>query len=356
MATIEKLRGGRRLVCLCNFDRAEEPVLNTVNAQFQEDVKEPLYRVLRETLKRGDKLDLFLYTRGGKTNAVWPIVSLLREFDCDFAVLVPFRAHSSGTLLSLGAREILMGTLAELSPIDPTTANQFNPRDPNNSSAVLGIGVEDLIAYRAFWEETTKKVGDGDTPISMEPFLARLLDIHPLALGNAHRVYQQIRELAKMLLKMHYGTGENVGRLVERLTTEFYSHHHMIGRMEAQDILGKDHVKEPGLRLDRAMDKLLRKYEDDFDLRSPFYLTRYMGDDAEKQARFVAGAVESTRWGYLYETRVHFRQYIAPPSGIQIQIQPGEQTPLVPGLPRKVDSHILSRGWVRNKKPLGVTV
>ena len=56
---------------------------------------------------------------------MWPIVSLIREFDKDFEVLVPYRCHSSGTLTALGAKRIVMDQLSELSPIDPSTGNQF---------------------------------------------------------------------------------------------------------------------------------------------------------------------------------------------------------------------------------------
>ena len=47
--------------------------------------RESLFRVLRESTKPGEPLDLILYTRGD-TNAVWPVVGLLREYDEDFEV------------------------------------------------------------------------------------------------------------------------------------------------------------------------------------------------------------------------------------------------------------------------------
>lgn len=104
---VEELRG-RRLICLCNFDRQEEPLNLGLSTQFAAELKEPLFRVLKETAEVGKGIDLLLYTRGGDTNAVWPVVCLLREFDGDFEVLVPFRCHSSGTLVALGAKKIWM--------------------------------------------------------------------------------------------------------------------------------------------------------------------------------------------------------------------------------------------------------
>ena len=199
MQKVEKLRGKRRLVAICNFDRASDPSsLPGLSIQFQEDMKEPLFRVLKETLKGAGELDVFLYTRGGATNAVWPIVSLIREFDPDFEVLIPYRAHSSGTMLALAARKMVMTNLSELSPIDPTTANQFNPRDAVNTQAMLGIAVEDVTAYQEFWKGVIDfKRDDGVSAdnkfATFHSHMNRLAtEIHPLALGNVHRSYRQL--------------------------------------------------------------------------------------------------------------------------------------------------------------------
>ena len=45
----------------------------------------------------------------------------------------------------MAAKRIVMTRLAELSPIDPTTGNQFNPVDGKGNR--LGISVEDVRAY-----------------------------------------------------------------------------------------------------------------------------------------------------------------------------------------------------------------
>jgi ClpP class serine protease len=60
---------------------------------------------------------------------------------------VPYKAHSAGTMIALGADEIVMSDLSEISPIDPSTANVFNPSDPTNLQNKIPISVEDVIAY-----------------------------------------------------------------------------------------------------------------------------------------------------------------------------------------------------------------
>lgn len=56
------------------------------------------------------KLDLFIYSRGGASDVPWTLVSMFREY-ChkgSFSVLIPYRAHSAATVISLGADETLM--------------------------------------------------------------------------------------------------------------------------------------------------------------------------------------------------------------------------------------------------------
>ena len=66
-----------------------------------------------------NKISLVLYTRGGDTSAARNIVNLLRMY-CDILqVIVPHKAHSSGTIISLGANEVVMTKQATLGPIDP---------------------------------------------------------------------------------------------------------------------------------------------------------------------------------------------------------------------------------------------
>ncbi|MGO8813248.1 MAG: SDH family Clp fold serine proteinase [Terriglobia bacterium] len=359
MKRVEGLRRGRALLCFFNFDRESNLPASCVQMNFAPDAKEVLFRVLKETFQEEKGVDLCLYTRGGDTNAVWPIINLLREFDPDFNVLVPFRCHSAGTLLAIGAKQIIMTPLGELSPIDPSTGNQFNPQDPNNPQKSLGISVEDVQQYKNFVSdqlgtgEENEKVIDKETA---SQFLKRLAElVHPLALGNVHRVHLQIKQLAKNLLKMHSSQDQDLDATIKALTTRFYSHLHMINRVEAQDILTDNKVQFANERLTKALDDLLRKYEDDFELRKPFFMNAHLGKDPTKPARFIAGAIESSACSYLYETCATLSQQSAIPPNVQVQVPHGQAMPLMPGFPRQYSVDVISRAWIRNKDPKGVT-
>jgi hypothetical protein len=352
---IEALRDGRKLVAFLNLDRPSDPQIPGITTQFHAEVKEPLFRVLKESVPDGRKVDLYLYTRGGDVNSVWPIVSLLREFDPDFEVLVPFRCHSGGTLAALGARRIVLGPLSELSPVDPSTGNQFNPVDPSNVNARLGISVEDVRSYREF---VISQLGLEENAASgaLAPFIDKLVsNVHPLALGNVQRVHQQIKKLAAALLDLHPINGRDTSLIVDNLTTQFFSHLHMINRNEALKILGGEQVKFASRDLANAMDQLLQRYKDDFAVHTPFRLGAHLGDKLEEEVRFVGGVVESRSWSYLFATKARIRQQSKLPPNVQVQIPAGQPMPLIPGLPREYQWQINDQRWEHNLEPKGVT-
>jgi Serine dehydrogenase proteinase len=366
---IEGIRGNRALVCYFNFDRTVSPPTSSslgLTTLFHAEAKEALFRVLKDSGVEKRGVDLCLYTRGGDTNAVWPIVSLIREFDPDFQVLVPFRCHSSGTLVALGAKHIFMGPISELSPIDPSTGNQFNPLDPTDKSttARLPISVEDVQAYRSFIQESLHPGHDPDKDqkghekcAEFAAFLQKLVsDVHPLALGNVHRVHQQIKKLGKSLLNLHSIEKRDVGKIVEELATRFYSHLHMISRHEALEILGPEQIKFASDELAGALDEVLRAYEDQFQLRRTFFLGQHMGDEPEKTERFIGGAIESRNRSYLFETKAKITQNSKLPSNVQLQLPTGQRLPIIPGLPREYNLELTSQGWIHNKEPKGVTL
>ena len=78
-----------------------------------------------------DKISLYLYTRGGDTAAAWNIINLLRQYCDTLQVVIPHKAHSAGTLISIGANSIIMTKQATLGPIDPSVNTPLNPPIPN---------------------------------------------------------------------------------------------------------------------------------------------------------------------------------------------------------------------------------
>lgn len=311
---------------------------------------EPAFQLqeLVRTIGKVKRLDLFLYTRGGSTDAVWPLINLLRAYSEHLTVIVPFRAHSAGTLICLGADEIIMSEAAELSPIDPTTGNQFNPSDPSNPQSKFGISVEDVAAY---FELSSKRAEIAAENLKLEVFRELTKHVHPLALGNVQRVYNQIRFLARNLLSLHLdvnGNKEKIDGIIKSLTEEFYSHVHSINRREASALMG-DWVRGPKEEEEPVISALFSQYVNDLELNNKFQTPEYMGDAPERSLDVVGGFLETKEKSFKYETSMKIFQRSNLPPGVQIQIPPGSIMPILPGFSRSFDSSILHMAWMLNE-------
>lgn len=81
------------------------------------DDAETVLRAIRKA--RGKPIDLVLHTPGGMYHASLQIARALRHHDARTRVFVPHMAMSGGTLIALGADEIVMDPDAVMGPVDP---------------------------------------------------------------------------------------------------------------------------------------------------------------------------------------------------------------------------------------------
>lgn len=223
----------------------------------------------RITTAKVARIDLVLHSNGGDGVVPWRIVSLLRESCESLGVLVPHRAFSAATLTALGADEIVMHPLAMLGPIDPTTTNAFNPRDPINPQALLGISVEDVAAYVALVKED---VGITHEDELVQAFNILASQVHPLALGNVKRTSQQSRMMARKLLALHMDRAvdeHKIEQIVEALSSRLYYHGHPINRKEAKDDLGLK-VADCPPEVEDTLWRLYLEYEREMEMLEPY--------------------------------------------------------------------------------------
>ncbi|MCL6560217.1 MAG: hypothetical protein K6U74_15770 [Firmicutes bacterium] len=279
---ISELRGSA-VLCYITGDR------ENVNTRIAPDVTQVFYRHL-EMIGECRQIDLFLYTRGGDVLTPWRLVHLIREYTPRFAVLVPFRCYSAGTLLCLGADEIVMGKMGELGPIDPSVVNAFNPQDPNNPAARIPVNIEDVYSYLALAGE---KAGVCSNDQQVKAFTLLAERIHPLALGNVHRNYMLIRSLAKKLLAMHQQPLREgrIEHIVDNLTEKLYAHNHMISRREAAEeislaVIFPDKVLEP------LIWALYQDYAEELALADPFNPAEQLRG-VRSEFEVISGYVES---------------------------------------------------------------
>ncbi|MBI4689487.1 MAG: hypothetical protein HY754_04350 [Nitrospirae bacterium] len=216
-----------------------------------------------------NKIDLFIFSTGGDTILPWRLVSLIREYCRNFGVLIPYKAHSAATLIALGADEIMMGTLGELSPIDPSIGTPFNPPHPDvPNEPKIEIGVEDVFGYINLAKEKLGITEQANIVKILEKLVER---IHPLAIGGVYRTHALIRLLAAKLLKLHMkqkNEAQAIQQIVDDLAEKLYFHGYLIGRVEAENLGLK--AKKPSTKLEQLMWELYLVYADEMGLGKPF--------------------------------------------------------------------------------------
>ena len=331
---IEGLRSSRVITYLTS-DRQ-----GPVNARIAMDVVPVVSKQLR-AMGKVQNIDLFLYSAGGDTMVPWRLVSMIREYCEKFSVLVPYKAHSAATMISLGADEIVMSDLSEISPIDPSTANVFNPQDPQNPQNKITISVEDVMAYFDLAKNKFGIKNDAELAAIFNKFVESNPQIHPLALGNVNRTHNLIRMLAKRLLKSHRSPmrEEEIEKVVDYFTEKLYSHQYFIGRKEAKEDLGVKSVVSADADLAKAMTDLYEEYAKEMELGAIWNPENELGINAMQNRKdYKIAYIESTHASNRFELSVEYRKQ---------QMNMIQQTPQGPiQVPQEqVGWRIVGQGW-----------
>jgi hypothetical protein len=292
-----------------------------IGAMIAEDAVRSLYEHLL-SVGQSTKMDLLLYSRGGDVSVPWRIVSMFREFCDDLSVLVPYKAHSAATLVSLGADRIIMGKKAELSPIDPTLRKM-------TIGEITGppqeISVEDVNSYISFIRERAN-INDQSALAQMVSILAN--NLAPLTLGSVNRQNSHIRLVARKLLTSRKEKLDEakINSVIDTLTEKIYSHGHAIGRKEAQEI-GLP-IEIPEESLESTVWNLYLKYEDFLKLAEPLDpLVVLSGKEEEHLEEIPIAIIESENKTHVFTTRIDFKRRRQVPSNPQINLNLGLNLP-----------------------------
>lgn len=187
-----------------------------------------LYECL-QAMEPGQQLDLVLHTVGGDVNASRKIALLLRTFASHVTILVPYKARSAGTLLCLGADEILMGPLGELGPIDP----QIMSTTSLNSGGPQAISSRDIQAFKQM-AETWFELRQNDHRMQVFKLLSE--HIFPTSLSAFYRAEQQVRQIAAELLQFHLPGSREQERhaIIDHLVNDYHTHDYALSCAEVQ--------------------------------------------------------------------------------------------------------------------------
>ena len=275
-----------------SFITSDRRGMETVIAQ---DCIDPFVDLL-EKIGPTKKISLILHTNGGNTLAAWRLVNLIRIFCDELEVLIPLKALSAGTLISIGADRVVMTKQAALGPIDPSVNNPLNPQAIiSGQSKQVPVSVESVRGYLDVAREELQIQGEQ----ALSSVLINLTNhIHPLVLGEIFRTQAQIRFLAEKLLPRQVEDKEKIKSIIEFLCADSGSHDYTINRREAAEL---------GLNIEKPSDEfygLLRKihlnYAKELELLEPYAAQSVLGNSAIDELvpySTTRGLVEGTTGG-----------------------------------------------------------
>jgi len=122
----------------------KEIIRNRKNPVLLLDLKEirkPDLLIIHDLIckKNFESLDVILQTPGGDIDAAFLIIKVLRKKAKQVNIIVPLYAKSAGTLMCLGADQILLTELSELGPLDTQIFEQQEGGQSGYTSALNGF-------------------------------------------------------------------------------------------------------------------------------------------------------------------------------------------------------------------------
>jgi hypothetical protein len=223
LATIEKARGSTVIAYMLHD-----------SAVIADDALPQLYDKLH-AIGKSERIDLILYTRGGVTEVCWRLLNLLREYCGHLGIIVGTRVQGAGTLLALGADEIVMGPLSEIGGIEALRKHPLLPRD--DTGQPLPVTLSEIKGLMRF---LSTEDGDADAASHLpgpDLLSALLQQIHPLAIANLQQADTLAREVSRRALglHMHPENASNIEALVDLFNGGFHSPMYTAGRNELQE-------------------------------------------------------------------------------------------------------------------------
>lgn len=287
---------------------------------FQTQMGQDVYDMFVDQLEaigKVQRISLYLYSRGGDTNTAWSLCNLIRSYCDEFIVIIPSRAHSAATLLSLGADKIYMTKQATLSPIDPSVNTHLNPINASNKEQIP-ISVESIKGFIQLAKDELGIIGSEE---SAEVLKVLAKEIHPLVLGDVFRARSHIRMLARKLLEIHFkGNTEAIEKITNFLCSDSWNHNYTINRREAQVSLGLNIVK-PNDELYSIIKTIYDDISVEMELRKHFNPAEILGNDEQAFYESKRAILESLTFGqYTFLTKGRIAKVVLD-DGKRIQIQ-----------------------------------
>ena len=237
-----------------------------VNAGISRQLDATLAELSRKRRRRTNVL-LIMVTEGGDADAGYKIARCLQEKYKSFSFLVSGYCKSAGTLVALGANEIIVADMGELGPLDVQMSKPDELMQLQSGlTATAALEALDQSAYSSFerfFLTTIEKGGGGistrtATQIAVQMASALYAPIYghvdAMHVGEAGRALAIAEKYGERLLRKSQNA---LPGALGRLTTSYPSHGFVIDRREAKSLFRR--VREPDA-LEQALIDLLAEH------------------------------------------------------------------------------------------------
>ena len=232
-----------------------------------------LNRLVRQN-KSHTSVSVFLTTFGGSADSAYRIARCFQEVYKEgvFRIVIDTFCKSAGTLLAIGADEIVMSDSAEIGPLDVQLRKPEEIEERMSGltatqalstlrSEVYGTFEDFFVTLRRKTGITSKIAADVASQLTVGLFGPVYSQLEPMRLGENQRAMYIAAEYGKRLMAV----ADNVEKeSLDKLIGEYPSHEFVIDRSEAGDIFKR--LRSPdagemkiaaavrGISLDFAMD------------------------------------------------------------------------------------------------------
>lgn len=174
------------------------------------------------------QLDLLVHSPGGFAESAERIIEAIYTYCDDLRVIIPKQAKSAATMISMGAREILMSDTSEVGPIDPQM----------NYGNMGRIAVQSII--KAYEQLTSEMAAKQQKKQNYDAEVIMLSKIDPVMLREARKHMELAKDIAvKLLNRKMFQSKPITKKDVEKFLddSETFSHGRLINSKTAKDKL-----------------------------------------------------------------------------------------------------------------------
>jgi serine dehydrogenase proteinase len=189
-----------------------------------------------------ERVGLLLHSPGGQINWAYKIVRMFQRRTEEFFTIVPLYAKSAATLIAIGGKEIVMGSEAELGPLDVQIWNDETEEYNSALDAVQAferLNSYGLTAYDQAMSLLIRR--SGKKPVILMPqalqyatsIVSPLVDkIDTIELTRKSRELRVAEEYAKRVMRAYYSPVEYT-TIASALVERYPTHGFVIGQSEA---------------------------------------------------------------------------------------------------------------------------